>query len=98
DYKVTGVQTCALPIFYREHVEWLLLARNFGQRFPNISAGNRSLAASIQRLSEQFGSCRFAVRARDCDDRNFIAKAPTEFELADRSEERRVGKEGRGWW
>src|SRR5204862_3914955 len=39
---------------YRKHVEWLLLARNFGQRFPNISAGNRSLPASIQHLREQF--------------------------------------------
>src|SRR5205814_10070633 len=68
---------------HREHVECLLLAHLFGQRFPNISAGNRSLAASIQRLDEQFGSCRFAVRAGDRDDRNFFAKAPTEFELPD---------------
>src|SRR6266511_133463 len=32
---------------HREHVVRLLLACHFGQRFPNISAGYRSLAASI---------------------------------------------------
>src|SRR5256885_9261035 len=80
DYKVTGVQTCALPILAlggdQSNIEPLhLLVALLRQ-----DDGPRSL---LQRAGANVGQLQAAA----------------EKALADRSEERRVGKEGRSrWW
>src|SRR6266516_1030302 len=65
----------------REYIEWLPFPRHFGKRFANVPASNRSLTAGIQHLSQQFRRSRFAVRARDSDERNF-AESPPQLEFA----------------
>src|SRR5205807_6701230 len=95
DYKVTGVQTCALPI---------LLDLN---RFKGVNdtlghpIGDALLTQVAARLREvlgesdtvaRLGGDEFAILRRIDDD-----PIPGLVALA-RSEERRVGKEGRSRW
>src|SRR5438132_4278783 len=68
--------------FDRQHIEWFLFARYFGERFSDVPASDCSLAARVQHLGEQFGRRCFAVCAGNGDDWNFTGP-PTEFELAD---------------
>jgi hypothetical protein len=68
--------------FDGEHVERLLFSRDFGERFANVAASDRSLPAGIQHLSQQFSRRGFAVRARDGDDRH-LPGAPTQLEFTD---------------
>src|SRR5262249_57940588 len=88
DWSVTGVQTCALPIWVQggattmlptDDAEWVgaELTRRFG-----LERWSFSLTAT--------DANRWAIRlARAVTGRPKI--------LVNRSEERRVGKEGRGW-
>src|SRR5256885_9682554 len=82
DYKVTGVQTCALPI-----------SRQSGafQNWPNVLASLAArgyVVASVEyRLSSE---ARFPAAVQDL-------KAAIRW-LRSRSEERRVGKECRSRW
>src|SRR5256885_3748567 len=81
DYKVTGVQTCALPISAR---------RDDGFTAAVVGGmGGSSLAPDV--LNRTFGSGDgwLAVRVLDSTDPEAVAA---------RSEERRVGKEGRSPW
>src|SRR5437016_9267537 len=84
DWSVTGVQTCALPIYRRAPC---LLRQPFRlalRRTPSLqnrvaSSHSDPLQASTQKRGDAPGG-RYVYGAR-------------------RSEERRVGKEGRsGWW
>src|SRR5205807_5122130 len=94
DYKVTGVQTCALPISQRIAVldgQWLTVHRVGEQhlRVPGVGEAEASLemdgAAAL--------ADRPAVGAAEDD------LAPARLDAGPRSEERRVGKEGRSrWW
>src|SRR5205807_7507969 len=90
DYKVTGVQTCALPIS-APAVHWFL----FGPALAHDEVLLRAWdVASGRGLGPQRRS--FVVRRRDVlgpDGR----PAPTPQPWS-RSEERRVGKEGRAGW
>src|SRR5690606_39904777 len=86
DFHVTGVQTCALPI---STANALLTARVFG-----LVAGFAQLedAGGEQRVrggAEEFGA-EMGVPAQE----QFAPAQPGRAE-AERSEERRVGKEGR---
>src|SRR2546427_7835823 len=82
DLTVTGVQTCALPIY---------LARDH-RKAAAVLARLRGDDRRVQR--EQAGLVRDAVD--HVDDRADLTGAVAE--PADRSEERRVGKECRSRW
>src|SRR5205823_11444294 len=86
DKLVTGVQTCALPI--------CVGARSVGagadpQPARRVEAGSQSVAAV--HLARPLGG-PLSLRPRACD-----VSRPHRRERQ-RSEERRVGKEGRGGW
>src|SRR6266478_3008601 len=66
----------------REHIEWPPFPRHFGKRFADVPASSRLLAAGIQHLSQQFRRCRFAVRARNSDDRS-LTGPPAQLEFAE---------------
>src|SRR5256885_9624095 len=80
DYKVTGVQTCALPIF----LTWGVIGDTDGIQTPAVTTlGPGGVLARGTKL----GSLSIA---------NYPASATGPYAL--RSEERRVGKEGRSRW
>src|SRR5207248_7027713 len=93
DRTVTGVQTCALPIYarLRQHKLWFPVDVSTGDRATiggmtaNNSCGSRSI---------RYGNMVHNVRAVDA-----ILADGTGAHFGERSEERRVGKEGRcgGW-
>src|SRR5205807_6372388 len=87
DYKVTGVQTCALPIY---------------ESFSSSKPGFDSPWGHKDRNKAVFGLVFFAPHQRKpvwfgCAAR--FARVEGEVRAEDRSEERRVGKEcgGRAW-
>src|SRR3712207_8851374 len=82
DIGVTGVQTCALPIFQRHRmltIQWQPLSPAHGYVLPAdvVSAG---LGSRFEAAMERSAALLDALAARF------------------RSEERRVGKEGRSRW
>src|SRR5256885_13202698 len=83
DYKVTGVQTCALPISVAIKVlaDQYSSDQNFRQRFHRE-------AATVAALNHPG-----IVRVYDFDE-----DGPVLFIVMERSEERRVGKECRSRW
>src|SRR5690606_39997770 len=85
DFHVTGVQTCALPICFGKATE---LIRRFNRR----RAGSRRRQTS--RLLSEAGSRFFAPGLAE----NIVLfDQEAGIGRDDRSEERRVGKEGRSW-
>src|SRR5205807_7253488 len=98
DYKVTGVQTCALPIWpdtsgpYFKTADWAgtdrvkeVLGGALSHEKPQIT---RALVIDLLKHKIDFP----ALTA-------FVSKAAaTDPEFRTRSEERRVGKECRCWW
>src|SRR5699024_12114923 len=87
--NVTGVQTCALPIFGQESVD------SFGTRLPfllKVLSARKALSIQVHPNREQarlgFASEEAAGITLDAPDRNY----------KDRSEERRVGKEFKEQW
>src|SRR3712207_8549996 len=83
DIGVTGVQTCALPIFERHRDERVLLAEEMRQR-------------SIDARGDPEELRRIFVVGRDAE---LDSKLPRrELVELGRSEERRVGKECRSRW
>src|SRR5205807_4180043 len=88
DYKVTGVQTCALPIFAScpaSEIESVVvsvaaLARSSGDALPSLGSGG------------VFATCERSISAGD------IQKPDQVVIDRHRSEERRVGKECRCRW
>src|SRR5690606_39526983 len=87
DFHVTGVQTCALPIFTRQPQ----LARVFEQVGVDYCCGGKK---TLQEACEAKGlDAQTLVLALQA----VASSAPqeTELNLSSRSEERRVGKERR---
>src|SRR5256884_5664019 len=83
DVAVTGVQTCALPIFFNR--------RAFGPAIgEEIRRRERPVLWLVGHVLVQIP----AARAREQGRRS----AADEQEARSRSEERRVGKEGRSRW
>src|SRR5205807_5888442 len=84
DYKVTGVQTCALPI-YADQAEAVT---------PPAQLARSQLAAGLDLLfvSDHDSTVNLAVLQQIAGARG-VAFIPG----IERSEERRVGKEGRNW-
>src|SRR5690606_40053260 len=79
DFHVTGVQTCALPIFpYNRPVQLPVIAPSGGRKAEPLSQPPKSEAPVPVPEEEQ--------KEREVV---FVGEA--------RSEERRVGKEGRAW-
>src|SRR5205807_2763749 len=97
DYKVTGVQTCALPIYQpdgerddiHQPLVGLLHLRELAGPVDVIALGELGTILRVGDLLLGFVDGRGQVAALDAElDRDIP-----------RSEERRVGKEGRcGWW
>src|SRR5205807_6811071 len=85
DYKVTGVQTCALPIFLFKGSAWNVKFK--------LADGLKVLARARVSSYVKRGDVQLVVSALQPRDKGGLQLA---FE---RSEERRVGKEGRSrWW
>src|SRR2546428_10228342 len=84
DLIVTGVQTCALPIYIRAVA---------GRVFRLHDAGRRDAAAVLarQELVERLQPALAEVNRE-------IYRRAREFSVQARSEERRVGEEGRSRW
>src|SRR5690606_40328016 len=82
-FHVTGVQTCALPIFLRSVVHY--------QSAPTAASAAARISSSLNKGTSIHGSsstiCCNAIRM-------FTAVGVPER----RSEERRVGKKGHFWW
>src|SRR5256885_9347003 len=83
DYKVTGVQTCALPILALHAVLGLLVDGEY-ETLAMMTQGKRLSATELRDAVESYG-------------RTLIHPPEGEFP-PDRSEERRVGKECRSRW
>src|SRR2546430_11124745 len=79
DLTVTGVQTCALPIF-------------------EIAAGGQTAAGLPEDRGRHFLGGGLAVAARHAHQWAAKMRAPGPRGVLERSEERRVGKEGRSRW
>src|SRR5205807_7389019 len=88
DYKVTGVQTCAIPIFARR-------ARQPGRPAPARTRAAGTRAASFRQgvRPVPVGGWRLRVERRCPLSHDVGTQA-----VPERSEERRVGKECRSWW
>src|SRR5205807_4819961 len=84
DYKVTGVQTCALPISFREDLYYRLKVVQI--RMPSL----REISDDIPLLAKHFLAEYSAESGRR------LELSPTLLRrMMTRSEERRVGKECR---
>src|SRR5207249_9751659 len=89
DRSVTGVQTCALPIL--EAKGWS--SGRVGLLLTAILAGTALMSIAVGTLGDRIGRRRFYASLF-----LILAAAGIVF-AATRSEERRVGKEGRAvWW
>src|SRR2546429_4540922 len=86
DVAVTGVQTCALPIYLDARLMCLGPAHPNGQTSANV------LPLGQARTHERGG------RERLGEDGNAQARLRPAAKSLERSEERRVGKEGRSRW
>src|SRR5205807_4652183 len=87
DYKVTGVQTCALPI---SPCEWSSAA-------SSPARGGRSCRSSGRARGARWTtSAKLARDATPWCPSSSRARGARELKWTTRSEERRVGKEG--WW
>src|SRR5439155_2589139 len=91
DGHVTGVQTCALPIFQRAMGTQKQTAAKNKSELQNLYSG---LASSYQPEAKNAKKQSNAAKAGEA-----AQYKATEQDLAsqDRSEERRVGKECRAW-
>ena len=63
--------------FHRQDIEIASFARDFRERFADVAAGDRALAARVQHLREQLGRCRLAIRAGDRDHRHSQDRQPS---------------------
>src|SRR5690606_40793983 len=92
DFHVTGVQTCALPI-------WRALCAASCEA-DGRRRGRRRMSALADRfpaLAKHWQILREAWENQNLADKAFKPKSDHEF-LPARSEERRVGKESRARW
>src|SRR5207302_4048511 len=95
DFHVTGVQTCALPIF-SELPAYTVPARALSRNtFVHDAVEFGAPGASVR----TFRNGRRPVGTSPSAPMICIASSETRWWYSLRSEERRVGKEGRrGWW
>src|SRR5262249_58354194 len=93
DWSVTGVQTCALPILRFEAAELLRVAHLRGRLFEALVAGVR--CRDLQR--HIIGVAVDGHATLDTRPRHPFGFDVPRVGAKQRSEERRVGKEGRGW-
>src|SRR5690606_41070730 len=89
DFHVTGVQTCALPIY------WFELRHGLPQLMRGITAGQNATTGICDNLASTV-HCATHLCAAQRDDP--LAVAIRIDPTGCRSEERRVGKEGRTAW
>src|SRR5205823_6892377 len=89
DKLVTGVQTCALPIFGRLCLETLKRVTQTTEPRLLDERGRPKFDLTFYAVNKrgEFGAASFYPH-------QFAAHDGTEAKLRDRSEERRVGKEG----
>src|SRR5205807_7486626 len=89
DYKVTGVQTCALPI----------CAGGNRERLRGAAARAGQTVADKEHLTENRSSVAGRLEVRGRGVVNLRRQRAGQAVIEKRSEERRVGKEGRsrGW-
>src|SRR5205807_2726640 len=93
DYKVTGVQTCALPIFF------FLLARQAGAVPGRLQHGlGRKHAAEFRAGQGEAFPGSLGHHMQQSLERRASALYAVILEVILRSEERRVGKECRSRW
>src|SRR5262249_59304938 len=86
DWSVTGVQTCALPIFG----EQTGVRGKITDLFNDIAAANQRMAQQLEDVGQSVGrEGRTRQRVR------LDVSSGAWGEMENRSEERRVGKEGR---
>src|SRR5699024_11955545 len=98
DRNVTGVQTCALPIYLLQVLREVSFREGLDAIVMGLGAANHALAPPVldQALADL---CSLAVEAveRPGGDVEIKLRAVLGECLA-RSEERRVGREGGRWW
>src|SRR5204862_4463940 len=87
DLYVTGVQTCALPIFPRSPQRSCDPVQLLADEGPQDRCGDLGMVVAPQRVAD-------VVEQRH----HYIVLAPAVAMRARRSEERRVGKECRARW
>src|SRR5690606_40500292 len=91
DFHVTGVQTCALPISGRSRCfAPACTDKRPATSLMGVSSGN--VPAASRRVSKA-SAVKPASRQRSVSSRE-----PAKWKYPNRSEERRVGKEGRSLW
>src|SRR5690606_40850023 len=96
DFHVTGVQTCALPIYLQLRIEQIDTAHLASLDPERLAHYNQVLREQLAELDEEV--------ARLCAPFELVGSAgrgvtPADADRSiDRSEERRVGKEGRSRW
>src|SRR5690606_39416855 len=87
DFHVTGVQTCALPIYWSVRLLPLsMVNRSIAGRIWLAAGGSH---ASEKRIASAAGARNVLQRS---------ATRPSVMRKVSRSEERRVGKESRARW
>src|SRR5205807_7023946 len=95
DYKVTGVQTCALPIF-RPVGGYIAMLVSDG-RMAEGRKRAAQFADTLTAIEQKFGVDRLLLLAIWGIESNYGSE-PEGKDVIRRSEERRVGKEcGAGW-
>src|SRR5205807_7584869 len=90
DYKVTGVQTCALPILVEGDLGFTTLTWISG--YDRITEVNRADLDFSNPVQDPGGFLNFGIQVgqgQDLDDKIYSE----ELRFTSRSEERRVGKE-----
>src|SRR5205823_8243199 len=96
DKLVTGVQTCALPIYIQEERAAALWKIATGA--ASIVVAPVSAAAIRLRSPEYYGDLARTVRRAETIDVEALIQQLNKVGYAARSEERRVGKECRSRW
>src|SRR5690606_40933350 len=97
DFHVTGVQTCALPIFdlpveFADADDVAVLLQTSG----TTSAPKSAVLRHRHLASYALGTVEFG--AADADEATLVAVPPYHIAAVARSEERRVGNECRAGW
>src|SRR5690606_39762140 len=88
DFHVTGVQTCALPIFGEQYAA---ASADLGRALDSLARLGTSLRAGSEEIDRLPGSVELATKRLQADRDNLRRT----IEALLRSEERRVGKEWR---
>src|SRR5256885_4874505 len=92
DYKVTGVQTCALPIYFHAAIRYKPNYASAHSNLGNALAVQHKVADAIPEYQEAL-----RLNPKDAQAHNNLGNALVEQGRV-RSEERRVGKECRSRW